>query len=77
MLVADDQPRVRGSFRVLVDTAPDLTPVGEAAIGTEAVEINRRENPDIVLMGIRMPGMDGIERRRPSWSPRSPPETSN
>jgi DNA-binding NarL/FixJ family response regulator len=47
-----------------VDTAPDLTSVGEAANGTEAVELARREKPDIVLMDIRMPGMDGIEATR-------------
>jgi DNA-binding NarL/FixJ family response regulator len=61
VLVADDQALVRGSFRILVDTAPDLTPVGEAATGAEAVELARREQPDVVLMDIRMPGMDGIE----------------
>jgi DNA-binding NarL/FixJ family response regulator len=64
VLVADDQALVRGSFRLLVDTAPDLTSVGEAATGTEAVEIARREKPDIVLMDIRMPGTDGIGATR-------------
>ena len=64
VLVADDQALVRGSFRILVDTAPDLTSVGEAATGTEAVELARRGKPDIVLMDIRMPGMDGIEATR-------------
>jgi DNA-binding NarL/FixJ family response regulator len=64
VLVADDQALVRGSFRVLVDTAPDLASVGEAATGTEAVGVARREKPDVVLMDIRMPGMDGIEATR-------------
>jgi DNA-binding NarL/FixJ family response regulator len=64
VLVADDQALVRGSFRLLVDTAPDLSSVGEAATGLEAVEVAKRENPDIVLMDIRMPGMDGIEATR-------------
>jgi DNA-binding NarL/FixJ family response regulator len=64
VLVADDQALVRGSFRILVDTAPDLTSVGEAATGTEAVELARREKPDIVLMDIQMPGLDGIEATR-------------
>jgi DNA-binding NarL/FixJ family response regulator len=64
VLVADDQALVRGSFRILVDTAPGLTSVDEAATGAEAVEITRREKPDIVLMDIRMPDMDGIEATR-------------
>ena len=45
VLVADDQALVRGSFRILVDTAPDLTSVGEAATGTEAVEITDAKSP--------------------------------
>jgi DNA-binding NarL/FixJ family response regulator len=64
VLVADDQTLVRGSFRVLIDTAPDLETVGEAATGAEAVELARRERPDIVLMDIRMPDMNGIEATR-------------
>jgi DNA-binding NarL/FixJ family response regulator len=61
VLVADDQALMRGSFRILVDTAPDLTTIGEAATGAEAVDLARREKPDIILMDIRMPGLDGIE----------------
>src|SRR5260370_38095454 len=64
VLVADDQALVRGSFRLLVSTAPDLTPVGEAATGIEAIELARREKPDVVLMDIPMPGLDGIEATR-------------
>ncbi|GAB7187066.1 response regulator transcription factor [Kitasatospora sp. Ki12] len=64
VLVADDQALVRGSFRILVDTAPDLTAVGEAESGEEAVDLARREKPDVVLMDIRMPGLDGIEATR-------------
>jgi DNA-binding NarL/FixJ family response regulator len=64
VLIADDQALVRGSFRLLVDSAPDLTTVGEAATGAEAVEAAERQNPDVVLMDIRMPGMDGIEATR-------------
>ncbi|AJF68448.1 response regulator transcription factor [Streptomyces vietnamensis] len=64
VLVADDQSLLRGSFRVLVDTAPGLTTVGEAGTGAEAVENTLRLRPDVVLMDIRMPGMDGIEATR-------------
>ena len=64
VLVADDQALVRGSFSLLVDSAPDLTSVGQAATGAEAVELAARQHPDVVLMDIRMPGMDGIEATR-------------
>ena len=61
VLVADDQALLRGSFRVLIDTAPGLRTVGEAGTGAEAVELAARERPDVVLMDVRMPEMDGIE----------------
>ena len=61
VLVADDQALVRGSFCLLVDTAPGLQVIGEAATGAEAVQIATREKPDVLLMDIRMPVMDGIE----------------
>jgi DNA-binding NarL/FixJ family response regulator len=61
VLVADDQALLRGSFRVLVDSAPGLQVIGEAANGVEAVEFATRELPDVVLMDVRMPELDGIE----------------
>jgi len=64
VLVADDQALLRGSLRLLVDSAPDLTAIGEVGTGTEAVELAVREQPDVILMDIRMPGMDGIEATR-------------
>jgi DNA-binding NarL/FixJ family response regulator len=64
VLVADDQTLVRAGFRVLVESAPDLEVVGEAGDGVEAVELAHRELPDVVLMDIRMPRMDGLEAAR-------------
>jgi DNA-binding NarL/FixJ family response regulator len=61
VLVADDQALLRGSFRVLVESAPGLVVVGEAATGAESVELARRERPDVILMDVRMPQLDGIE----------------
>lgn len=61
VLIADDQALVRGSFRVLIETTPGLCVVGEAATGAEAVELARSEHPDVILMDVRMPEMDGIE----------------
>lgn len=64
VVVADDQALVRGGFRVLVDSDADLEVVGEAADGAEALRLTRLERPDVVLMDIRMPGMDGIQATR-------------
>jgi DNA-binding NarL/FixJ family response regulator len=62
--VVDDQALVRGGFAVLLRTADDIDVVGEAADGREAVALVRRERPDVVLMDIRMPEMDGVEATR-------------
>ena len=64
VVIADDQTLVRAGFRVLVESAPDLEVVGEAGDGAEAVEQARRELPDVVLMDIRMPRLDGLEATR-------------
>jgi DNA-binding NarL/FixJ family response regulator len=64
VVIADDQALLRGSFRLLVDNHAGLVTVGEAANGVEAVEVVRRERPDVVLMDIRMPEMDGVEATR-------------
>ncbi|MFJ6573074.1 response regulator [Streptomyces sp. NPDC091292] len=61
VLLADDQPLVRSGLRVLIADHPDLEVVGEAADGTEAVRLARESRPDVVVMDIRMPGLDGIE----------------
>jgi DNA-binding NarL/FixJ family response regulator len=64
IVVADDQALVRAGFHVLIDSAPDLEVVAEAADGAEAVELTRAHSPDVVLMDIRMPTMDGLEATR-------------
>ncbi|WP_155060325.1 response regulator [Streptomyces blattellae] len=64
VLIVDDQPLQRYAFRLLLESAPETTVVGEAAHGTEAVRLTAELRPDVVLMDIRMPGMDGIEAAR-------------
>ena len=64
VLVVDDQPLISGGLVALLGAAPGFDPVGAAATGTEAVDLARQHRPDVVLMDIRMPGMDGIEAAR-------------
>ncbi|HEY9240737.1 MAG TPA: response regulator transcription factor, partial [Streptosporangiaceae bacterium] len=64
VLVADDQALVRAGFRGIVAATPGFDVVGEAGTGAEAVELARRHVPDVVLMDVRMPEMDGIEATR-------------
>lgn len=64
VLIVDDQALLRGSLRVLMEAEPDLVVVGEAGTGAEAVDLAFAKGPDVVLMDVRMPGMDGIEATR-------------
>ena len=62
--IADDQALVRAGFRMIVESQPDMQVAGEAGDGQEAIDIVRRERPDVILMDIRMPQVDGIAATR-------------
>jgi DNA-binding NarL/FixJ family response regulator len=64
VLIADDQPLQRFGFRMLLESQDDMTVLGEAAGGSEAVRLTAELHPDVVLMDVRMPGLDGIEATR-------------
>ncbi|RSN40986.1 MULTISPECIES: response regulator [Actinomadura] len=64
VLLVDDQPLLRTGFRLILEAEPDIAVVGEAGDGAAAVELTRSLLPDVVLMDIRMPGVDGIEATR-------------
>ena len=64
VVLADDQELVRAGFAALLDAEDDIEVVGEAANGQEAVRVAERYKPDVILMDIRMPVLDGIEATR-------------
>jgi DNA-binding NarL/FixJ family response regulator len=64
VLIADDQALMRGGFRMILDAQDDIEVIGEAIDGRDAVEQVRRLHPDVVVMDVRMPGVDGIEATR-------------
>jgi len=64
VLIADDQALVRAGFHALLDAEPDIRVVGEASDGAHAVRLAAQTRPDVILMDIRMPGMDGLEATR-------------
>jgi DNA-binding NarL/FixJ family response regulator len=64
VLLVDDQELVRAGFRVLIETEPGIEVAGEAGDGAAAVALVERHRPDVVLMDVRMPGMDGLEATR-------------
>jgi DNA-binding NarL/FixJ family response regulator len=73
VLVADDQALVRAGFRVLLETQPDLTVVAEASNGSDAVALARQHRPDLVLMDVRMPVLDGLDATRQLLADPFPP----
>ena len=64
VLLCDDQALVRSGFRLILESREDLEVVGEAEDGREAIELARRLDPDVILMDVRMPNLDGVEATR-------------
>ena len=64
VLVVDDQPLVRSGFRMVIEERPDLELAGEATDGVQALELARELEPDVILMDVRMPNLDGVEATR-------------
>jgi DNA-binding NarL/FixJ family response regulator len=64
VLLADDQAIIRSGLRMILESEPDLLVIGEAENGDEAIRLSKRDQPDVVLMDVRMPGVDGLEATR-------------
>jgi DNA-binding NarL/FixJ family response regulator len=73
VVIADDQRMVRAGLRMVIETEPDMTVVGEAGNGTEAVALTRRVRPDVVLMDIAMPRQDGLSATATLLASPNPP----
>ena len=76
VLIADDQALVRGGFKLILESQKDIEVVGEAENGREAVELAQELAPDVILMDIRMPELDGIEAARRIAAGDAAPEES-
>jgi DNA-binding NarL/FixJ family response regulator len=74
VVLADDQDLVRDGFTMIIDSQPDMCVVGSASDGAEAVGLVRRHHPDVVLMDVRMPGLDGLAAARAVLSGIQPPK---
>ena len=72
VLLCDDQALVRSGFRMILEAREDIEVVGEAQDGVQAVELAHRRRPDVILMDVRMPRLDGVEATRRLWRAEAP-----